>query len=168
MPKTNLNTLFSKKEQTERGQTQGNVWNIRFDGILPFIIETLQRPETATVVGCLAWLTHPELLKHLADKPCKLVVTASTLSKRTKTAYKRCGIVKRLGRRGKRTPFMHHKFLIGVDDDGNGVWLLNGSFNYSTNATHSLENIICTTDITTIQAFTKEFERIYKIARRIR
>ena len=167
----NFNVRFADKEQTQRAksQTVGKI-SVRFDNIIPFIVSTIQRTDTAHIRGCVAWFSHAHILNALAKKEsCQMVVTNDTFSKKTLTLYKKCKGFKTIGRKkGRRRPYMHHKFIIGLDSKKRPLWMLNGSFNYSYHATNCIENVFCTEEKKLIQMYLKEFTRVYKLARPIK
>ena len=84
----NFNVRFSTKEQKQRTkiQTIGKSMTVCFDNIIPFIVSTIQRTDTAHIRGCVAWFTHAHVLNALALKEsCHMVVTNDTFSKKTLT-----------------------------------------------------------------------------------
>ena len=169
----NFNLRFSENAQSVRAARHRlcgkNI--VTFDNLVPFVVETVLRSDTEHIVGCVAWLTHADILNALAKKKtCKIVVTNDTFSKRTLTLYKKCKGFKCLGRKkGRRRPYMHHKFLIGLDAKRRPLWMLNGSFNFSYHATQCLENVTLTDskDAKVVKLFHREFTRIYKLARAV-
>lgn len=140
--------------------------------IVGLIMHALKFQKTSSVVGCVAWLSHPLILKQLAKKPCSIVVTRdkSNAKKHVRTMYmalKPADIgyhrsIKFLGAKaGRIKTRMHHKFLVGLDDNGNPIWVLTGSFNMSSNATKNLENIMYVSDKELAHVYYEEWQKIW-------
>ncbi|CAH6420072.1 Hypothetical protein MVR_LOCUS27 [uncultured virus] len=68
-----------------------------------------------------------------------------------------CGIVNH----GSR---MHHKFLVFFDESFKPIGVWTGSYNFSRNSNHSLENALYVTEPRVIQEYIKEFLAIYLLA----
>ena len=128
--------------------------------------------KTHSVIGCVAWLSHPLILKTLATKPCSIVVTKDRANarKHVKTMYSDLTpadsgyhrSIKYLGAKaGRVRTNMHHKFLCGRSESGQPLWVLTGSFNMSSNALNNLENIMYINDSETAQIFEDEWRKIW-------
>ena len=107
--------------------------------------------ESKKVVGCVAWLTHPEVLSALERVDSTIVMT-----KHRSNRWKRRIKVKFLG---KRRLLMHHKFLVGFDSAG-PAWVSVGSFNLTKSAVSNLENMMVFKDRRLAGVFSKEFDRL--------
>jgi hypothetical protein len=103
------------------------------------------------VVGCVAWLTHPEVLSALEKTDSTIVMT-----KHRSNRWKRRIKVKFLG---KNRLLMHHKFLVGFDSAG-PAWVSLGSFNVTKSAVSNLENMLVFKDRRLADVFSKEFNRL--------
>ncbi len=119
-----------------------------------------------SVVGAMAWLSDRELLAALASCAggVDLVVTNDKSNNRLAALYRelpaRPGVawpVRRLGPgSGRYRPFMHHKFLVGLDAAGRPLWCSTGSYNGTTHSRRSLENIVVLYDQTVAAAYLRE------------
>jgi len=107
--------------------------------------------ESRKVVGCVAWLTHPEVLSALERVDSTIVMT-----KHRSNRWKRHIKVKFLG---KGRLLMHHKFLVGFDEGG-PAWVSLGSFNVTKSAVSNLENMLVFRDRRLAGVFSKEFDRL--------
>ena len=117
------------------------------------MVNTLVRLVTASkrVVGCVAWLTHPEVLSALERVDSTIVMT-----KHRSNRWKRHIKVKFIG---KRRLLMHHKFLVGFDESG-PAWVSLGSFNITKSAVSNLENMLVFKDRRMANIFVREFDRL--------
>jgi phosphatidylserine/phosphatidylglycerophosphate/cardiolipin synthase-like enzyme len=109
-----------------------------------------------SVVGCMAWLTHPQILNALEKVDATIVMT-----KHKSNRWKRHIKVKFIGR-GRQ--LMHHKFLVGCDDVG-PAWVSFGSFNATKSAMTNLENMVLVKDRTLATTFFKEFTQVLTMAK---
>lgn len=139
--------------------------------IVSTILGAIKHESTDTIVGCVAWLSHPRILEALAKKPCAIVVTRdkSNLKKNVRNMYKKlrpCVVgdkvaVRFLGQsRGPYRTRMHHKFMVGLKN-GEPRWVITGSFNFSSHACKNLENTMLIQDPEIAAAFKYEWERIW-------
>ena len=157
--KINLNDHFKQKERKKLHRTQTSV-EVRFDKISPWIVKHIR--EAHSIVGCIAWLSDPDILKALVKvKRVDIIVTSDRFSKRNKSLYQKLQSVRVLGRKtGRLRPLMHHKFLVGFSKTGESLWCFNGSYNFSNHSKHNLENCMRFTNRKTIHAFIEEFKRL--------
>ena len=160
----NLNSLFKNRSKEHNVEST----TILFDQIEPFIVKRIQ--EATTIVGCIAWLSNPNILKCLQQTPyVDLIITSDKIPKSRKKIYKQIGTISILGlQTGRLRPLMHHKFIIGLSATGKPLFLLNGSYNFSSHSRHNLENIMCIRQPNIIKAYLLEYKRLKKKARKIR
>lgn len=176
MPKVvNLNKLIT--DQTRKKRAMHGDIKIYFDteSILRNLISRINRSDTKFVMGCAAWFTNTKIINALSKlKGVSIICTRDKVakSKKTKAKYrtlpKHDGIptIKWLGcGRGRKASLMHHKFLVGMDENQKPVWVSTGSFNLTESACSNIENlmIIENTDVAT--AFLEEFQRLYPLAK---
>jgi len=150
--------------------------HIIFDGgsIKSAVIRMVNKPATAFVVGCIAWLSNKDILKAMATKKgCCIVCTKDKLTKgiRNQTAYSGLkpaypgGAVRVVGGgSGWHKSLMHHKFLVGLDTNGIPIWVTNGSFNMTENATTNLENLMIMEDAEVAKCYFDEFKRVHALS----
>jgi phosphatidylserine/phosphatidylglycerophosphate/cardiolipin synthase-like enzyme len=146
------------------------VW---FDQIAGRLCELIG--EAHAVAGAMAWLTDRELLQALRDLEggAAVVVTNDTSNRRVAAQYRsvpgrRPGedAVRMLGAgRGRGRPFMHHKFLVGLDRAGAPLWCATGSYNGTRNSRHSLENVLVSRDAGLAGAYLQEWAAVWAAAR---
>ena len=103
------------------------------------------------VVGCVAWLTNPEVLTALEKTDSTVVMT-----KHRSNRWNRHIKVRFLG---KNRLLMHHKFLVGYDSVG-PAWVSLGSFNPTKSALSNLENMLVFRDRRLAGVFSLEFNRL--------
>lgn len=76
-------------------------------------------------------------------------------------AVRCCGIVSR----GRSTPRMHHKFVVLFDkENAKPKCVMTGSWNWSYNATQSLENLLIVEDERVASAYFKEYVHVASIS----
>lgn len=140
--------------------------------IVSLILKMIRSQETRSIVGCVAWLSHKDILKALAAKPCSIVVARDKANarKHVKNMYAVLTpangnrAIKFLGSRSGRQKFLlHHKFLVAIDSEGVAQKVISGSFNFSQNALNNLENITYIRDSDVAQSYFEEFNRIWDI-----
>lgn len=140
--------------------------------IISTILRAIQLNTTHSVVGCIAWLSHPRILTQLATKPCSIVVTAdrSNRKKHVRALYSKLKpadrshprAIKFLGARSGRVKTrMHHKFLVGLNSKGLPCWCISGSFNMSVNATKNIENVQWVRDEEYASVFFEEWKKVW-------
>ena len=66
--------------------------------------------------------------------------------------------------RGRFKSLLHHKFLVGLDENREPIWVSNGSFNLTENAVTNIENVMIFDDPEIATDFFDEFKRIYAIS----
>jgi len=149
-------------ERVVRGSTE-----IYFRNITKHILTQLT--SVRSLCGCIAWLTEPTLLQAMGSmEQCQIVVTGEKFSQRCLQAYESME-VRMLGpSRGRRRPFMHHKFLIGKNADGHAIWMMTGSFNFTLHASQNLEHVVLFRDPEMIASFEREFQLVWGQAKKIR
>ena len=116
---------------------------------------TCRIKRSSTIVGCVAWVTHPKILSALETVDATLIMT-----KHKSNHWKRRIKVKYVGfGRGKKAALMHHKFLVGVDDQG-PAWVSFGSFNLTNGGMTNLENMVIAEDRSMAKVFYQEYTSI--------
>lgn len=186
MPKTtkkarktpvNLNTLCDTKSRGVRTiSTYGSV-SVVFDSkkILRTLLSKLG--EASYVVGCVAWLTNSKVIAAMHQlQGVQIIVTNDKLLKRVKPKYVGLKSIKNdqapicvVGSgRGYMKSLMHHKFLVALDDQKKPLWVCNGSFNITESAKTNIENMVVYDDPNIATIFLEEYERIYKISKKLK
>ncbi len=131
------------------------------------IIETELKQAKETVLIAVAWINFKEyfdLFKEVLTNKAKLKIVCSDnwQNRSHQTIIDNLislGAEIRLLKMPRQTNHMHHKFSV-IDNKT----ILNGSFNWSPNATSSLENIIVIKDLPTeVTKFINEFDKLLKI-----
>jgi PLD-like domain len=136
--------------------------------------------------GCIAWLTHPLVLKALANVPdVQLVVQKEDFlrpdpggfvtARELRSAYESLGRKHRPAVRWKgpvpdrelpEWPKMHHKFLVRVDVHApEAVWT--GSFNPAIGSTPGDDNAVVIRDAAIAMQFYNEWERVWMMSEEI-
>jgi phosphatidylserine/phosphatidylglycerophosphate/cardiolipin synthase-like enzyme len=176
MPKTvNLNNLItdtSRKKLTVCGDIK-----LLFDTttILQTLIRRIGKADTKYVMGCAAWFTNTKIIEALSKlKGVSIICTRDKVARtktskaKYKTLPKHDGIptIKLLGcGRGRSASLMHHKFLVGMDNSQNPLWVSTGSFNLTESACTNIENLMIIENKEVATAFLKEFQRLYPLAK---
>lgn len=137
-----------------------------FDSHKQIIFQTLER-STESVKIAVAWINSKEyfeIFNSLLDRniPLQIICTDNIQNRshqKVIDALIKKGANIKLLKMPRATNHMHHKFCI-VDSN----LLINGSFNWSTNATKSFENLIVVeNDPEAVTSFLNEFDRLNKI-----
>jgi hypothetical protein len=171
------------ERMTDESRKQQNVFtrgrkkiHILFDGqgIKRAVIRMINKKETCFVVGCIAWLSNKDILKAMSKKRGGCIIcTKDKLTKglRNQRAYKEIkpaypgGVIRVVGDgRGWHKSLMHHKFLVGLDINGKPIWVTNGSFNFTQNATTNLENLMVMEDEDVAECYFQEFKRVHALS----
>ena len=66
---------------------------------------------------------------------------------------------------GYNKSLMHHKFLVGLDENKKPTFVINGSFNFTKSAVNHLENCMVIEDESVAKLFKDEFMRLFPISR---
>lgn len=167
---------------------------ILFDGIESELAERIGRAKS--VRGCIAWFTSSHLLELLPGKEVSIVVQrdkmfyprgrkAENIANSLKRHY--LAIEPRLSEKlGARTqlldpirvygtlpkrsantaPRMHHKFLI-LDAEYDSPTVITGSFNLTTTASLSLENVIIVSNKTVVKAYLEEYRAVLRGSKKL-
>ena len=125
------------------------------------------------VVGCVAWLRSPRILRALSNVPCNIAITNDvnlprrqykTLTARD-TKYAAVGKVGLA--RGKMRHLMHHKFIVGfLDNSSKPSFVITGSFNFTVNsAANNLENVVRIDNAVVAAAYYEEALEVLKLSR---
>lgn len=151
--------------------------SVIFDGrsIQNALVRNIKRADTVYIVGCCAWLSNKRILKTMAEcvKGVTLIVTKDKLCNRkpNQAAYAKLsgcyagGVIRTVGSgRGRFKSLLHHKFLVGLDENREPIWVSNGSFNLTENAVTNIENVMIFDDPEIATDFFDEFKRIYAIS----
>jgi len=158
--------------------------------VCPHLIRILDSlaPQTR-IVGCVSWLTHPDLVKALArhrvsilvqkelylrskavqgKRSCKAQAFSQIIQKQYATLSNGGG-VRCFGicaiKNADTSPRMHHKFLVVFnetnEDDSKPEFVWTGSFNFTKNATLSRENALWIRDSNIAQTYYSEWQQLY-------
>jgi len=159
-----------------------NTPHVYFNQICQRLVEHIE--ESEIVLGCVAWITHPDVLEALSRKQCCIVIQQENWNvEYRKTWYQQyktltpvsiddlrkvCPQLRNLKNYtntaircvnlpqvNHQQPRMHHKFLIMFKKTGVGIWT--GSFNITANACQSLENAMYIDFDPYIKPFVNEF-----------
>lgn len=178
MPKrkrVNLNTLIDSDDRKHQ-KVCGNI-KIHFDGasIVAAICRKIRHTNTTYVMGCSAWFTNSNIISCMAQhvKGCCIIVTKDKLlrAKTTKAKYRKLPVYKDCAIRvigsgsGYNKSLMHHKFLVGMNKEGEALWVSTGSFNMTQSATKHLENCMVIEDPACAKIYLDEFVSLYKISK---
>ena len=166
---TDLNQAVHRSSgHAETGSTE--VW---FDDIAQRLCALIQ--QSHSVVGAMAWLTDKDILQALQDRPggVALVVTNDSPNRKESPRYRQLPLlpehahaVRMLGAgRGRGRPFMHHKFMVGLDRHGKTLWCSTGSYNGTRNSRRSIENVLVSRDADLATAYRLEWEAVWEAAR---
>lgn len=176
MPKrkerVNLNDqLTGRKRQRVCGDIK-----VHFDNIIPSLCRNIRRKDTHYIMGCSAWFTNSSIIKTMAShlSGCCIIVTKDKIlrAKTTKAKYKM--LPKNNGKspiqvigsgRGYNKSLMHHKYLVGLDKEGDPVWVSLGSSNMTQSTTSHLESVMIINNKEVAQIYLDEFLRLYKISK---
>lgn len=177
--KVNLNSLIENSHERKRQKVCGNI-KVHFDGasIVSAICRNLRRADTYYVMGCSAWFTNPSIISAMASnlKGCCVIVTKDKIlrAKTTKNRYRSLPVYQDSAIRvigcgsGWNKSLMHHKFLVGMDKEGEPLWVSTGSFNMTKSATNHLENCMVINDPAVAQVYLDEFVNLYKISKALK
>ena len=174
-----LNKKIESKERNRQKVYQRGPLKISivFDGreIQNAMIMNIRRQDTNYVVGCVAWFTNKKILKCMAEylAGVSIVTTNDRLTTRrsNQLAYaqlKACysDVIRTVGvGKGRFKSLMHNKFVCGLDQGRQPIWVMNGSFNLTDSAVTNLENVMFLDDPTIANTFLEEFKRIYDISK---
>ena len=168
----NLNHRLEHRHtaSVRRGQLHARI-AFEPDEIVKTIISSIRHNKVKSIVGCVAWLSHPGILEEMSKKPCSIVVTydKSNFKPHVRERYRKLtpAFAKSIkyvgGRSGRFKAKMHHKFLVMLNDSGYPFAVLTGSFNMSSNATQNLENIMYIADEEVASVFYSEWEKIWSL-----
>lgn len=138
------------------------------------IVRNIKRKDTEYIVGCAAWLSNKRILKTMAEnvKGVTLIVTRDKLCNRktNQAAYAKLsgcyagGVIRTVGSGGRFKSLLHHKFLVGLNENREPIWVSNGSFNLTENAVTNIENVMIFDDPEIANDFFEEFKRIFAIS----
>ena len=177
MPKrktVNLNSLIENSHERKKQKVCGKI-KVHFDGIVNAVCRNIRKVDTRYVMGCAAWFTNKRIISTMSTelKGCCMIVTkdkilkAKTTNKKYKTlpVYKDTAIRVIGSGRGYNKSLMHHKFMVGMNREGDALWVVTGSFNFTESATKHLENCLVINDPSVAQVYLDEFVNLYKISK---
>ena len=180
MPKkVYLNSLIENAHERRKQKVCGKI-KVHFDGasIVAAVCRKIRHKDTKYVMGCAAWFTNKKIIKTMSTelKGCCMIVTKDKIlrAKTTKAKYKSLPIYKDTAirvigtGRGYSKSLMHHKFMVGMSAQGDPLWLITGSFNFTESATKHLENCLVISDPEVAQIYLDEFVNLYKISKRLK
>lgn len=129
--------------------------------------------ECTGVVGCVAWLRSPRILRALSEVPCNIAITNDVnlprrQYKTLKPRDKNHAAVCKVGlARGRMRHLMHHKFIVGFKDNADvPSFVITGSFNFTQNsASNNLENIVRIDDAHIALAYAEEASAVLCVSR---
>ena len=174
--KVNLNSLIEDSDERKRQKIVGTT-RVFFDGgsIVAALCRKIRQKDTCFVMGCSCWFTNKKIIGAMAKnlKGCCMIVTKDKITKAetTKKKYRTLPIYSESAVRvighgsGYTKSLMHHKFLVGLNEAGDALWVSNGSFNMTEGATSHLENCMIISDPLIANVFLDVFVNIFKISR---
>ena len=121
----------------------------------------------SAVVGCVAWLRSPAILKALSQVRCTIAITNDTnlpgdayagLTPHLpgKPAVSKVGLA-----RGRHRELMHHKFIVGLTPEP--TFVVTGSFNYTQHSSESnLDNVVIIESPDIARAYLREAEAVLR------
>tara|TARA_B100002051_G_C16497240_1_gene515976 strand:+ start:16 stop:618 length:603 start_codon:yes stop_codon:yes gene_type:complete len=160
-----VDNLNLKIQRVESEQTTKDT-EVYFADIKNVYLKYIQ--QSTYIAGCQAWLRDKDILKSLYEKKgVSIVVNNERIPKETKGIYD-ClksfctkKAIHYIGNKRKRfSAILHHKFLIGLDEDKKCQYVITGSYNLSENACNNLENIVVLKNPKVMELFCKEFKSI--------
>lgn len=121
------------------------------------------------VMGCVAWLTNPDIVRALSRlHMSQVVVTADTVHNRRPLGLHRAGVRQVGAARGRFRSLMHHKFLVRLTD-GRPSHVLLGSYNFTRRSNHNIgESVVVIECERTASLFADEAARAWRSSRPIR
>jgi phosphatidylserine/phosphatidylglycerophosphate/cardiolipin synthase-like enzyme len=133
---------------------------------------------TPYVVGAMAWFHDREVLRAMQScRGVSFVVTSERGMGRYHHARfgslpqyhaRDASAVRAIGRAtGRRRALMHHKFLVGLNDQKEAAWVLTGSYNATVHSRGSLENVLLLRDPDVAATYFREYERLYAKSRKV-
>lgn len=189
VPRTRKKVTFDWSNR--RRSTKVERTTAHFGDIAPQLERFLR--ESEEVVACVAWITSDRILAALAGKRVSIIVNKEAdlrtdERKRARFARLRGGFmagefpapmrevtaldtkleaVRCTGHcprvRSRNSPLMHHKFAVRLRD-GKPVAVWTGSFNWSSNASTSIENAVEIHDPAVAAAYFAEFARVLALS----
>jgi len=174
--KVNLNSLIENAHDRRKQKVCGDI-KVHFDGlsIVAAICRSIRHKDTHYVMGCAAWFTNKKIIKTMSTdlKGCCLIVTNDKIlrANTTKRKYKTLPIYKDTAirvigcGRGYSKSLMHHKFMVGMSEQGDPMWVITGSFNFTESATKHLENCLVISNPEVAKVYLDEFVHLYKISK---
>lgn len=115
-----------------------------------------------SVVGCVAWLTERSLRRALAEKGARIVVNNDRYNRPLGDREGLLEIIRLPSAKSKA--LMHNKFLVFLDASGRPYAVWTGSFNFSGNASRSLENAVYIDDAAIAQAYHQAWSSVCSYA----
>ena len=159
--------MLNQRTNHQKPKEFGGTVSVQFDNIEDYLIACIRN--STEVVGCVAWLRSPKILKALEHKKCNIAITSDTkLPRYSKiqpfmttygTAVRKVGLA-----RGRYRALMHNKFLVFLLN-GKPRFVVTGSFNLTKHSTHNLENIVTIKIPECAEHYLKEAVEILNISR---
>lgn len=125
--------------------------------------------DSEEIVGCIAWLTNPNIISALSSVPyCKIVVTADVVHNRRHLGLHDIGARQIGAARGRYRALLHHKFIVRLTD-GQPTHVLMGSYNFTRRSNANIgESIVIIRCSETARQFADEADRALRASRPIR
>jgi len=181
--KVNLNALIEDDTRKRQKVCADGKIKVFFNGnaIVNGICRHIRRPDTFYVMGACAWFTNKTIIDAMAHNlrgVCIVttrdkILTAKSIKKRyatlpvyrNETSSDVDTAIRYIGSgRGYNKSLMHHKFLVGMSETGDPLWVSTGSFNLTNMATNHLENCNIISDPEVAKIYLDEFVNVYKIS----
>jgi hypothetical protein len=160
MRQANLNVRVAHAERAVDHGARVEAWFDNLDGRIEAALADADRCCLA-----VAWIKSRRLINALPKGRTRLVMQSETHCRPLDgIECRKVG----LARGGADRPLMHNKFCILKDADERTFAVLTGSYNYTSTATRSLENVVCIRDAPNVfAAYEREFDQLWRVGRRI-
>lgn len=177
--RVNLNKAIEDSSRKRKTVFENTKMKVYFNGfaIVNAICRQIRKKETKFILGCAAWLTNTKILDTIASNTdgCCFIVTKDKITK-SKTNIAKYRTLKKLPLAtsavntigvgsGYNKSLMHHKFMVGLNQQKQPIWVSNGSFNFTKSAVNHIENIMMIDDEKVATLFKDEFMRLFPISR---
>lgn len=177
--RVNLNKSIEDSSRKKQQVFENTKMKIFFNGfaIVNALCRQIRKKETHYILGACAWLTNTKIIDTIAGntKGCCFIVTKDkiTKGKQNMSQYRRLkklplasSSINTIGAgRGYNKSLMHHKFLVGLNENKKPIWVSNGSFNLTKSAVNHIENVMIIDDENVAALFRDEFMRLFPISR---
>lgn len=177
--KVNLNKAIEDASRRKQQVFNDVKIKVHFNGhaIVNAICRMIKKPTTRYMLGCCAWITNTRILDSMAGSLQGVAIICTkdkiTKAKGVQAKYRNLrklpmakSAVNTIGcGSGYNRSLLHHKFLVGLDENKKPKFVINGSFNFTKSAVNHLENCMVIEDESVAKLFKDEFMRLFPISR---